>query len=159
MNTATRITFAFALCLTSLSCLDPKATYEPRSGTWSYEEDAVISNTCNDEVSALLSVAITTFNLDYDEGDEFQIEQGEDDVVCEIDGAEFTCGDITGDTTQVPLLQAFVTGAVRYEGEFTNEEIANGTTTASVTCTGDDCDMIDSLPCTRVVTFSAEFQN
>jgi hypothetical protein len=152
--------FAASICLNLIACGDPGATYEPRSGTWSYEEEAVVSNTCDDQVASdNPAPGSTTFNLDHDEGDEFQIEQGEEDVLCEIDGETFTCADYTGDTFQVPLLQAFITGSVRWEGEFISETIANGTSTTAITCTGDDCDLIDQLPCARTVSFTAEFVN
>ncbi len=162
MTTSPRLLAAFviAICSTSLACLDEKATYEPRSGTWNYEEEAVVSNTCDSQIASdNPSPTVSPFNLDYDEGDEFQIEQGSEDVACEIDGTEFTCADYTTDTFQVPLFQAFITGAVRWEGEFTSATIASGTATTAITCTGEDCSLIEKLPCSREVTFTAEFVN
>jgi hypothetical protein len=150
---------ASTFCL-SLGCLDPKATFEPRSGSWSYEEEAVVSNTCDSQIVSNEPNPIpSTFNLDYDEGDEFQIEQGEDDVLCEIDRESFTCADYTVGPNQIPTLDAFITLAVRWEGEFTSDEIADGRATTAITCTGDDCDVVPNLPCARTVTFTAEFVN
>jgi hypothetical protein len=160
-HTTHRLTIAAlaaSVCLNLLACnVDEPATFLPRSGTWTYEEEAEVSNSCGDLVGALNPGS--TFNLDYDEGDSFQIELGEDDVVCEIDGTAFTCTDYTVGPNQVPTLQAFITYAVRLEGDFTSETIADGSTTTSVTCTGEDCTMIDTLPCSRVLTFTAEFVN
>jgi hypothetical protein len=157
-----RLTLAVlaSTCCLSLACLDQKATYEPRSGTWSYEEEAVVSNNCDSQVASNQpNLVPMTFNLDYDEGDEFQIEQGEDDVLCEIDRETFTCVDYTVGPSQILTFDAFITVGVRWEGEFTSDEIADGRATSAITCTGDDCDLVPNLPCSRTVTFTAEFVN
>jgi hypothetical protein len=154
--------FASTLCLTSLiSCnVDEPATFQPRSGTWSYEEEAVVSNDCDSQVASNQpNPTPSTFILDYDGGDSFQIEQGEDDISCEIDGESFSCTDYVIGPNQIPTLDAFVTVAVRWEGEFTSDSIADGRATSAITCTGDDCTLIPNLPCSRTVTFTSEFVN
>src|SRR5262245_54834807 len=118
----TLVAFVSTLCLTSLACKegDEPATTTPRSGVWSYEEEAVVSNTCSDILNAL--DPLTTFNLDYDGGDSFQVEQGEEDIMCEIDGSEFTCTEWTLTPYQVPTLDAFLNFSVNWSGEFTSDE-------------------------------------
>lgn len=166
MNNAPRFliaALAASVCLNLLACnvddglFDKKATYEPRSGTWTIEEEAVVSNTCPDTIGS--PGAMSTFTLDYDTGDEFQIELGEKDVMCEIDGTEFTCADYNLDPVTVLGFDATIHSAVGFDGEFTSEEIANGQEVIAVTCVGADCTLIDMVPCSRSSTWSAEFVN
>lgn len=147
--------FVSALCL-NLACNsepeDPPATFEPSSGIWNYEEEAVVSNDCGDVLGAIGQP--DTYNLDYDGGDTFQVELQADDLMCEIDGSEFSCTPLTVGPEAVPPFDAIVTYTVTWSGEFTSETIANGQSTADITCSGSDC-TVES--CTRVVTFTAEF--
>jgi hypothetical protein len=126
MNHAPRIfiaALAANVCLNLLACnvddglFDKPATFEPRSGTWTYEEEAVLSNTCSDQVGS--PDPLTTFTLDYDSGDEFQIELGAEDVMCEIDETEFTCSDYDLGSFEVPTLDATIYYTVSWDGEFT----------------------------------------
>lgn len=137
--------------------LDEPATFVPRSGTWTYEEEAVVSNSCSDQLGT--PDPLTTFTLDYDEGDEFQIELGSDDALCEIDGTEFTCADYDLGDFAVPAFDATLHYVVRWDGEFTSETIADGHEVLAVTCVGEDCTLIDMLPCSRESTWTAEFLN
>jgi hypothetical protein len=165
MTNAPRIliaALAASVCLNLLACnvddglFDKPATYEPMSGTWTYEEEAVLSNTCNDAVTP---DPLTTFTLDYDSGDEFQIELGADDAACEIDETEFTCAEYDLGSFQVPTFDATINYVVRWTGEFTSDSVASGREVIAVTCVGEDCTMIDQLPCTRESTWTAEFLN
>jgi hypothetical protein len=152
---------AASLCLNLLACnaddglFDKDATYEPMSGTWTYEEEAVLSNTCNDQVGT--PDPLTTFTLDYDSGDEFQIELGADDALCEIDGTEFTCAEYDLGSFQVPTFDAILNYSVKWNGEFTSDSVADGREIVGVTCMGEDCTMIDTVPCIRESTWTAEF--
>lgn len=165
-HTPRRLTLAALAACTCLPLLvgacviDEPATFLPRSGTWSYEEQSVVSNSCNADLG--LPDPLTTFLLDYDEGDEFQIELGAEDVVCEIDGTEFFCGSYNAGSSGIPGTDAVLTVTVQWEGEFSSETIANGHEVTSVTCAGEDCSLpalADILPCARDVTFDAEFLN
>lgn len=147
---------ASSVCLNLFACtIDKPATFEPKSGTWSYEEEAVVSNSCSDTLGT--PDPLTTFTLDYDDGDEFQIELGADDALCEIDGTEFYCADYNLGSFQVPGFDAMINYAVSWEGEFTSETIADGREVLAVTCVGEDCTSIEMLPCTRESTWTAEF--
>jgi hypothetical protein len=156
----------FVLALSACTCLsvlvgactiDEPATYLPRAGTWTYEELSVVSNSCGDGVA--LPDPLTTFLLDYDEDDEFQIELGAEDVVCEIDGTEFTCGAYEAFESGIPGTDAIVRITVQWSGEFSSETVADGHEVTSVTCTGEDCAGLDAFPCSRDTTFAAEFLN
>jgi hypothetical protein len=154
---------AASVCLNLLACntddsiFDKDATFEPMSGTWTYEEEAVISNSCSDAIG--MPAQLSTFTLDYDGGDEFQIELGDKDVMCEIDGTEFTCADYNLDPATVPGFDATIHAAVGYDGEFSSEMVADGSQVLAVTCVGEDCSLIDMVPCSRESTWSAEFVN
>jgi hypothetical protein len=152
---------AVSVCLDLLACnvddsiFDKPATFEPRSGTWTYEEEAVISNSCSDALGS--PDPLTTFTLDYDGGDEFQIELGEKDVMCEVDGTEFTCADYNLDPFTVLGFDATIHSAVGFDGEFSSETVADGSEVLAVTCVGEDCTLIDMVPCSRESTWTAEF--
>lgn len=144
---------AASVCLNLLGCnVDEPATFEPRSGTWTYEEEAVVSNSCPDVI--VFPPRSPTFTLDYDDGDEFQIELGDQDAVCEIDGTEFTCADYPLGSVDVPGFTATLSYAVRWEGEFSSDAIADGSEVIAVTCVGADC---TASSCSRESTWTAEF--
>lgn len=156
MPTAPRLAVAALACTFSFACLDPGATYEPRSGNWNYEEESTVSNSCDGAIGP--STTAFTFNLDHDDGDEFSIERGEEaDITCEIDDTDFTCSAFTVGPNQVDQFDAFITYSVRWSGEFLSATTADGRSTESITCTGDDCMFIPNLPCSIVTTFTAEF--
>ena len=149
---------AASICLNLLACnTDEPATFLPRSGTWSYNEDSVVSNSC----AGLLDTVTRspTFTLDFDGGDSFQIELGSEDAMCEIDGADFNCADYPLDSVDVPAFMVTLNLVARWEGEFTSETLATGHETIAVTCVGENCTMADTLPCSRQNTFTAEFVN
>lgn len=152
------VLLAACVCVGALACnVDEPATFVPRSGDWSYAEQEVVSNSCDAGLG--LPDPLTTFLLDYDAGDEFQIELGATDITCEIDGVDFTCGSYLAGTFDVPGFLATLSVNVQYAGEFESETVATGNEVTSVTCVGDDCVKLDTLPCSRNVTFNAEFLN
>lgn len=147
---------ALAACLSFTALLgacnrDEPATFLPESGNWSYVENTVVANSCD---ANLVPAAPSMFLLDYDEGDSFQVELGEEDLVCEIDGTAFSCGEVTS-SSGVPAFDAVITWSVTWEGEFLSETEVEGNEITRVTCAGEDCDLIDTLPCSVDVTFEA----
>ncbi|KIG15478.1 hypothetical protein DB30_05501 [Enhygromyxa salina] len=159
---SSRLTIVALAACTSLSALvsacaiDEPATFIPRSGTWTYAEQSVVSNTCN---NVKIPDPLSTFVLDYDEGDEFQIELGAEDALCEIDGEEFYCAEYELGESGFPGTDAVFRMTVRWEGEFSSETVATGHEITTVTCTGEDCAMVQGFPCSQDTTFSAEFFN
>jgi hypothetical protein len=159
MNASPRVTLvaALAACLSAsvLAChRDEPATYVPKSGTWMYAEQFVDSNTC---AADTLPDPVSMFSLDHDGGDSFQVELGENDVTCEIDGTDFYCTDWIFDN-DVPDLDATLRYSVTWEGEFLSETEAEGREISSLTCVGEACpavEMVLDVPCTRIVSFEA----
>lgn len=134
---------------------DEPATYLPKSGTWFYEEQTVSSNTCNLDS---LPDPISTFTLDYDDGDSFDVELGENDVTCEIDGTDFDCTNLVFDTA---VEGAVLRTTITWEGEFLSSTKAVGNEITTVTCTGESCPIIEmafTIPCARIVAFEARAQ-
>lgn len=130
---------------------DEPAKYLPESGEWTYLPTGVVSNTCDADTTP---DPLTTFLLDYDDGDSFDIELGAEDVTCEIDGADFDCSDYIT-TVDVPGFDITVQWARTWEGEFLSERKAEGNEITRVTCIGTDCNLADNLPCTVNTTFEA----
>jgi hypothetical protein len=160
MTTSPRIplvaALAASLCLTSLACQerDEAAKYQPEAGEWTYMVTTLVQNTCPDGV--VPADPAMTFLLDYDGGDTFSIERGEeDDLPCEMDGASFTCGDITY-SSGIPGSDAVITWTATWEGEFLSETEVEGNEITRVTCAGDDCVVLDDLPCTVNRGFEGE---
>ena len=148
---------ALAACTYLSACtIDEPATFIPRSGTWSYAEQSIVSNTCN---NTMIPDSLTSFLLDYDEGDEFQIELGAEDATCEIDGEAFYCSEYELGSSGFPGTDAVFHMSVHWEGEFSSETVANGHEVTTVTCTGEDCAAIEGFPCSQDATFAAEFLN
>jgi hypothetical protein len=159
MNTSPRVISlaALAACLSTavLACnRDEPATYLPKSGTWMYAEQFVDSDTCSADS---LQPTISLFTLDYDDGDSFQIELGENDVSCEIDGADFYCNEWVVEN-DVDNLEAALRYSVTWEGEFLSSTEAEGKEITSLTCVGEACplvEMVVNVPCSRIVSFEA----
>ena len=142
-------------CLSMLSgCLDQPATYTPRSGLWNYTEQSIDSNTCNDDN---LPDPFGQFSLDYDDGDEFQIELGAVDAACEIDGTEFYCDKYELGREELPEFEVTFVVTVRWEGIFASDSAATGTETVTVSCFGDGCVDLENFPCSKEASFSVEF--
>lgn len=134
---------------------DPEADLTPRSGTWMYTEDAVIDDTCPVDI---LPNSISTFVLDYDEGDDFQIELGAVDATCDIDGRAFDCAEYELSNEQFMDFDAFIRLAVHWSGELISSSVVEGNEVVSGTCVGEDCNLFEDLvPCSRDTTFTAEF--
>ena len=136
---------------------DPGADITPRSGTWEYVQTADISNTC------MLDSPLPEFDLftlDYDEGDSFQIELGEVDATCDIDGVEFDCADYTLSEDLIPGFDALIRLSVRWSGTLITSAEIDAREVISATCTGEDCNLVDNIvPCSRERTMTAEFVN
>lgn len=160
MNASPRVTFvaALAVCLLSpaLACnRDEPATYKPKSGTWMYAEQFVDSDTCSE---GTLVDAVSVFTLDYDDGDSFQIELGENDVSCEIDGTEFYCTEWVTET-KLDDVDATLRYSLTWEGEFLSATEAEGREITQLTCVGEACptvEMVANVPCSRIVSFEAK---
>ncbi|PRP97502.1 hypothetical protein ENSA5_33950 [Enhygromyxa salina] len=161
-NNPCRLTAAVLAACTCLpliasACVrDEPATYLPRAGTWTYAEQSVVRNSCDD---SLLPDPLMTVAIDDPVDDQFQIEVGTKDVICEIDGTEFYCGDYLAFSGGVDGFDATVQIVVTWDGEFSSSTEADGNELTSITCTGEDCNLLKDLPCSRDATFTAEFFN
>lgn len=143
-----------AICLSPLACtLDEPATFEPEPGTWSYAETALVSNTCGDALNTITRSPL--FTLYYVEGDEFRVELGEVDALCEIDGTQFSCADYSLEPVDLSALGVTLNLTVAWDGEFSSSTVVNGDEVLAVTCVGENCTLLDT-PCTRNSTFSAQ---
>lgn len=151
------LVLAFASLLT-LACADDGPTVAPVSGNWNYFEMGVENNTCPDFVGVIQSS--TTILLDYDGGDGFQIEQGEQmDIVCNLTGGEsFVCPDRLLATFPNPDLNLELEVRARIAGSFGSDVEAEGEQTISVTCVGEGCGAFDDIPCSYELPFTAEAQ-
>lgn len=144
--------------LASLACADDGPTVAPADGTWNYLEMGVENNSCSDIVPVF--APDTTFLLDYDGGDGFQIDQvDQQDIVCNlVGGPSFVCPDRLVSTSDVPTLNLTIEIHVRIEGSFDSDTEANGVQQVSATCVGEGCGALDDIPCSYDLPFSAEAQ-
>ena len=88
--------YALAVGLT-MACGDSAEppTHLPDNGGWDYTEGDAVTNTCSAEATAIFDMVVfMQYYVDYDEGSTFQVEMGEDDLVCVIEGESFTCSDV-----------------------------------------------------------------
>ena len=148
---------ALGVCLSASGCDEP-ATHTPRSGLWTYSEVTIASNSCD---AAFTPDPIREFIIDYDEGDEFQIELGAQDASCEIDGTEFYCADyeLSREPAQ-DLADATIVSSVRWEGTLTSDSEGEGREIYSIECFGEDCTVLadlDLVPCEREAEFTMQF--
>jgi hypothetical protein len=156
MLASPRAALTSCLILTALvGCnRDEPATHIPKSGTWVYDTQTVASDTCDENTLPDLQ---GMFFLDHDQGDSFEIELGEDDVTCEIDGTEFYC---TNWVIDVPVegLDAVLRTSITWEGDFLSPSRAEGDEITRRTCIGEACPMVAmvvKVPCTRMIRFEA----
>ncbi len=152
------LAFALTSLATSLACTDPDApTVEPFDGNWNYFEMGVDNNTCPVFVGVVQPS--TTLQIDYDGGDTFEIEQGDQmDIACSITRDDFVCADRLVSTTNVPELNLDLELRVRIEGTFDSDTEAHGEQQVSVVCLGDGCGALDDIPCSYQLPFTAEAQ-
>jgi hypothetical protein len=134
-------------------CADEPPAYLPESGVWSYAPLGVVSDTCG---AGYGSLDLSSFLLNHDEGRTFQVVVGESIVSCDMIGAEFTCSDYLVTTLDLsPDLAAVLRWRVTWEGEFASETEAAGREVMRVTCTGEACNQVTDLPCSRTTNFNA----
>lgn len=149
---------ALVTCLSSLTLAchrDEPATYLPKSGTWMYSQTFVDSDTCSENS---LPDPASLFTLDYDDGDSFQIELGENDVTCEIDGTDFYCSEWVSESA-IEGFAAILRYSVTWEGEFFSSTEAEGKEISKLVCIGEACplvEMVVNVPCSRIVSFEAK---
>jgi hypothetical protein len=93
--------------------------------------------------------------IDYDSGDSFQVELGENDVTCEIDGVEFSCTDWAQTSEPFPDLDVTIRTALTWEGEFRSDSEADVVEIYTVTCSGESCEVVEDILCTYKATYSA----
>ncbi len=134
---------------------DAGPTVEPRSGTWTYVDEGTDNVTCTNP-ALVVAEPSTTFVLDYDGGDEFDIEQGEDDIHCTLDGSDFVCPDRLTGTVDLSEFNISIEYHVRAEGSFDSETEVHGRQLVSLVCVGDGCGAFDELPCGYELVFSGE---
>ena len=142
--------------LLGLACAasEPEPTYLPENGAWTYAITGADTNTCSTELTAELDKIDlgTTYFIDYDLGDTFQIELGANDVTCVIEAEQFTCSEYELFSDELFRL------AVTWSGEFSSTTQMSGTETWSVTCMPDqDCSVLGTVPCARSFTFDGEY--
>ena len=148
---------ALGACLCASACDEP-ATHTPRSGLWMYSEVETTSDSCD---ALYTPQPIREFVIDYDEGDEFQIELGAEDAACEIDGTEFYCAEY--ELSRGPaedIADAIIVSSVRWEGTLTSDSEGEGKEIYSIECIGEGCTVLadlDLVPCEREVEFTMEF--
>jgi hypothetical protein len=148
---------ALAACLSALAfvsaCTEEEdPTYLPIAGAWTYQQLSVVSNSCPADVTP---APLTTFLLDYDSGNTFEIELGVEDVTCKIVGPNFDCGNLTlfHDSEEFEIRIRWV---YTWEGEMLSESEIEGNERISVSCTGDECELLEEvLPCAINRTFVA----
>jgi hypothetical protein len=146
-------------CTAPLACSDDdEPSVAPVDGTWNYFEMGVENNTC--PVAFGVLQPSTTFLLDYDGGDGFEIEQFDQmDIVCNlVGGPDFVCPDRLVASEENTDLNIRVDFYVRLEGSFENDAEASGTQEVSIECVGDGCGALDELPCRYELPFRAEAQ-
>lgn len=153
----TPLVAALAACL-SLTAVasgcnqDEPATYLPEAGEWTYLRTDLVGNSCADP--NFVPDPFATFLLDYDSGDSFQIELGDKDVVCEIDGTDFDCTNYVVQQ-DIPGFEAAIQWSRTWEGEFASETEATGHEIVRVSCIGNDCNLVKELPCVYDSKFEA----
>ncbi|GEM_PF-3299917 len=134
---------------------DEPALVSPRNGIWIYTETNLVSNSCGEDATL---DPIASFLIDYDGGEYFDIERGEEDISCEIDGYAFSCDTISlGIVDLAPLVEVAIEFKVHYRGIFDSDSEGRGTEIVTVTCTGADCEETEGLPCTHVADFEFIF--
>jgi hypothetical protein len=149
-----------ALTCLPLACSDDdEPSVAPVDGTWNYIAMGVENNTCPADFGVLQPS--TTFLLDYDGGDGFQIEQFDQmDVVCNlVGGPDFVCPGRLIASSDVEALNVRIDFYVRIEGSFDNDAEASGVQEVTAECVGEGCGAIaDSVPCRYELPFRAEAQ-
>jgi hypothetical protein len=143
----------------TLACGDDNdPTVSPESGIWNYFGEDEENNTCPAFVGILTPAP--TFVLDYDGGDGFQIENGEEaDVVCNLTGGQsFVCPDRLVTTVDVDEFNLELEIRIRIEGTFVSDDEAEGEQQVSVGCIGEGCGALDDIPCAYDLPFTAEKQ-
>lgn len=134
---------------------DEAALVTPRDGTWTASSEST-SNTCSAQTT--VEATLSMFFIDYDSGDSFQIERGNTpDIVCEIDGYDFVCPDYELTTFDIAGFAATLVWDLRIEGTFDSETRASGEERVEVSCVGEDCNLLDDVPCAQVRSFEITF--
>ncbi len=152
--------FALASALSfacALACADDGPTVSPHDGTWNYISMGVQDNTCPDFIGVIQPS--TTILLDYDGGDSFQIEQGDQmDIVCNITRSDFVCPGRLIATSPNADLNLELEFYVRIEGSFSSDREASGEQQVSVECVGAGCGALSDIPCDYRLPFTADAQ-
>ncbi|MFV8749385.1 hypothetical protein ACNOYE_02410 [Nannocystaceae bacterium ST9] len=151
------LVLAFA-SLFAIACTDDAPTVEPVDGNWNYFEMGVEENTCPATVVPL--TPSSTFLLDYDGGDSFQIEQvDQPDVQCNLTGGDdFTCPTRQVSSSEVEALNLTLEGYIRIDGSFDSDAEAHGEQLVTIECVGEGCGALDDIPCSYRLPFTAEAQ-
>jgi hypothetical protein len=144
--------------LVSFACADDEPTVEPANGTWNYVAMGVENNTCPNNLGVF--APSTTYLLDYDGGDGFQIDQADQpDIICNlVGGPDFVCPDRLVSSDEVTDLNLTIEIRVRIDGAFDSDTEAHGEQRVSVTCTGEGCGAFDVVPCSYELPFTTEAQ-
>jgi hypothetical protein len=153
------LVLAFA-SLVSFACADDEPTVTPVDGLWDYIPEGIDNNTCPDFVPVAAFHVALTFELDYDGGDGFQVDMGDQmDIVCNLTGGQsVSCPDRLYLTSEVPELNLDLEYYIDVEGVFDNDAEIHGTRHLSVRCIGEGCGALDDIPCSADLEFRAEAQ-
>jgi len=133
----------------------------PLSGTWEYTDEEQLENTCSDAI-------------DYDgaEGEFTVVDNGNGTITvdpldgtdpfdCDLKGSDFDCPERLAEVVDLGGgAEAEIRASA--EGTFKGKDKAEGTQTATMTCTNQQCENIAAMvgipsPCTVKVSFEAEW--
>lgn len=136
---------------------------DPRSGRWGYVEYQQNQNDCNLDDS--YGNGGGSFLLENHGDGTFTVVPGDgtDPFVCQLDGGAFDCPDRATEVVEVEGgYDAVIIGHATAEGIFSDDDSGSGSQTATVSCQGGDCGIVEAatgvdFPCTLEVDFVIEW--
>ena len=129
------------------------ADVTPHVGTWHYAQVTLVTNTCNSRVQTGES---GDFVIDTAQPTSFHVmpNDGGDNFTCSLSGGSFDCPNRAAGTIDYrPSIDAVATYHVDADGDFSDAAHATGSQHATVDCTGSQCSLGGTFPC----TFSQDF--
>ncbi|MBN2801194.1 MAG: hypothetical protein JXX28_18790 [Deltaproteobacteria bacterium] len=149
------------VALSALLTLTACGGFSPMSGSWSVEQNDVISDSCGrydeeDEDIGDTSSDPDLFTLTVQEDGSFLLIPDENtDTTCTLDGHSFTCADIVSSESMEDTTFSVTVGLA---GVFSDEEHLTGTVSQLVHCEGSYCEMADMAEdCTVELSFTGTF--
>lgn len=136
----------------------PGADVLPRTGLWSYREEAIRNNTCGDWA---ITDGNTLFRVLTSEGASFTVEQDDGgDFVCAVVGDAFTCPARLRVERAVDGTNVTLRASVSIEGTVRSADALDGLQTVDMVCSGSQCAFAPRVlgiefPCAYEVPFEA----